>query len=80
NGYFKSLEEIVHFYNTRDVLPPVTEVSDPLPGVNCWPLPEVAININKEELGNLGLTAEEESAIVEFTKTLSDGYVLQNTK
>jgi len=21
NGYFKSLEEIVHFYNTRDVEP-----------------------------------------------------------
>jgi len=21
NGYFKSLKEVVHFYNTRDVLP-----------------------------------------------------------
>jgi len=80
NGYFKSLEEIVHFYNTRDVLPPENEVSDPTPGVNCWPEPEVTLNMNKEELGNLGLTVEEESAIVEFMKTLSDGYVLHNTK
>jgi cytochrome c peroxidase len=29
--------------------------------------------MNKDELGNLGLTPEEESAIVEFMKTLSDG-------
>jgi cytochrome c peroxidase len=62
NGYFKSLEEIVHFYNTRDVSP--------------WPPPEVAVNVNHEELGNLGLTADEEAAVVAFLKTLSDGYVL----
>lgn len=62
NGYFKSLEEIVHFYNTRDV-----EVED-------WPAPEVPVNVNADELGNLGLTAEEEAAIVAFLKTLSDGY------
>jgi cytochrome c peroxidase len=60
NGYFKSLEEIVHFYNTRDV--------------EIWPSPEVPINVNREELGNLGLTSGEEAAIVAFLKTLSDGY------
>jgi cytochrome c peroxidase len=60
NGFFKSLEEIVHFYNTRDV--------------EEWPAPEVPINVNTDELGNLGLTAEEEAAIVAFLKTLSDGY------
>jgi cytochrome c peroxidase len=75
NGYFKSLGEIVHFYNTRDVLPHAETVSDPKPGVNCWPEPEVSENMNKTELGNLGLTPEEESAVVEFMKTLSDGYV-----
>ncbi|MCU0456854.1 MAG: cytochrome B6 [Bacteroidales bacterium] len=80
NGYFKSLEEIVHFYNTRDVLPSDKEVSDPKPGVNCWPEPEVAQNMNTAELGNLGLTAEEESAIVEFMKILSDGYTLQSNQ
>lgn len=78
NGYFKSLEAIVHFYNTRDILPPAGKVSDPKPGINCWPEPEVVSNMNKDELGNLGLTAEEESAIVEFMKILSDGYVLQD--
>ena len=75
NGYFKSLEEIVHFYNTRDVLPPSHDVTDPKPGVDCWPPPEVPQNVNTEELGNLGLTAEEEAAIVAFLKTLSDGYM-----
>ena len=63
NGYFKSLEEIVHFYNTRDV-----------PGAG-WPAPEVSANVNTTELGNLGLTKGEELAIVAFLKTLSDGYV-----
>jgi cytochrome c peroxidase len=62
NGYFKSLEEIVHFYNMRDV-----------PGVG-WPAPEVAVNINTTEMGNLGLNHGEELAIVAFLKTLSDGY------
>lgn len=75
NGYFKSLEEIVHFYNTRDVLPVCEELDEPEPGVNCWPVPEVADNVNSDELGDLGLSADEEAAIVAFLKTLSDGYV-----
>jgi cytochrome c peroxidase len=75
NGYFKSLEEVVHFYNTRDILPSAESIADPKPGINCWPEPEVTKNMNMAELGNLGLTIEEESAIVEFMKILSDGYV-----
>jgi len=63
NGYFKSLEEVVHFYNTRDV-----------PGAG-WPPPEVADNINTAEMGNLGLNHGEELAIVAFLRTLSDGYM-----
>jgi cytochrome c peroxidase len=74
NGYFKTLKEIVHFYNTRDALPRCEKMSDPRPGLNCWPEPEVSSNLNKEELGNLGLTEDEENAIVTFLKTLSDGY------
>ena len=74
NGYFKSLEEIVHFYNTRDVLPRCEIIGSPEPGVNCWPAPEVPVNVNTAELGNLGLSPEEEAAIVAFLKTLSDGY------
>lgn len=63
NGYFKSLEEIVAFYNTRDLL-----------GAD-WPMPEVAENVNSEEMGNLGLNHGEELAIVAFMRTLSDGYM-----
>ena len=58
NGYFKSLEEIIHFYNTRDILPSVDAVKDPKPGINCWPKPEVTTNMKRDELGNLGLTSE----------------------
>ena len=79
NGYFKTLEGIVHFYNTRDVLPacpgdgtPYTEAQ--ALDAKCWPAPEVAANLNTRELGNLGLSADEEAAIVAFLKTLSDGY------
>ena len=75
NGYFKSLEAIVHFYNTRDVLPRCETVGSPNPGVNCWPAPEVSANINTAELGNLKLSPAEEDALVAFLKTLSDGYM-----
>jgi len=77
NGYFKSLESIVHFYNTRDVKPscddPFTTEKDAL-AQGCWPVPEVLTNVNQDELGELGLNAEQEAAIVAFMKTLSDGY------
>jgi hypothetical protein len=33
--------------------------------------------MNKEELGNLGLTPEEETEIAAFLRTLTDGYVLK---
>ena len=75
NGYFKSLAEIVHFYNTRDVLPTCTYGPPLLPGVTCWPPAEMSATVNHTELGNLGLTPGEETAIVAFLKTLSDGYV-----
>jgi cytochrome c peroxidase len=61
NGVFKSLREVVHFYNTRDV--------------ESWPPPEVADNVNTDELGDLGLNKKEEGLIVEFMKTLSDGWL-----
>lgn len=60
NGAFTNLLELVHFYNTRDV--------------EDWPEPEVAMNVNTDELGDLGLTPDEEAALVAFMKTLSDGY------
>jgi cytochrome c peroxidase len=77
NGYFKSLKQIVHFYNTRDKYAyPVTSGHCPagtIEKVNCWPMPEVANNIDMTS-GNLGLTDKEEDQIVAFLQTLSDGF------
>ncbi|MFN2137427.1 MAG: cytochrome-c peroxidase, partial [Candidatus Promineifilaceae bacterium] len=76
NGYFKTLEGLVHFYNTRDVLPTClgnyTEAE--ALAANCWPPPEVAENVNTAELGDLHLKPADEAAIVAFLKTLSDGF------
>jgi cytochrome c peroxidase len=63
NGYFKTLKDVMHFYNTRDV-----------EGAN-WPPPEVSANVNDAELGNLELNERNEELIVLFMKTLSDGFI-----
>src|SRR5271163_2776154 len=77
NGYFKSLKQVVHFYNTRDKYAyPVTSGHCPngtTEKVDCWPMPEVRNNIDMTS-GNLGLTDEEENQIVAFMQTLSDGF------
>lgn len=79
NGYFKSLKGIVHFYNTRDTLQSCEDLGlmdateAQALNADCWPTPEVTENVNMNELGNLGLTDEEENAIVAFMMTLSDG-------
>lgn len=76
NGYFKSLYGIVHYYNTRDILPTcpagTTEAQALLK--QCWPRPEYAENIDTTFMGNMGLSFDEEMAIVSFLKTLDDGY------
>ena len=59
-GVFHTLYQSVSFYNSRDVAP--------------WPEPEVAANVNRDELGDLGLTPQEMESIVAFMKTLTDGY------
>ena len=60
NGAFKNLRQVLAFYNTRDIGP--------------WPAPEVAANVNREELGNLGLSEQEIGDIVVFLHTLTDNY------
>jgi cytochrome c peroxidase len=60
NGYFATIEEIVNFYNTRDVAAPP------------WPRAEVPATVNMVELGNLGLTPVQEQQLVAFLKTLTD--------
>jgi cytochrome c peroxidase len=76
NGYFKSLESLVHFYNTRDVLPgcPGLYTDAQAKAAGCWPAPEWPDNVNDDELGDLGLDPDEEAAIVAFLKTLTDGH------
>ena len=77
NGYAKSLKQLVHFYNTRDVFPePVTSGNCPegtTEKVDCWPMPEVPNNIDMT-VGSLGLTDEEEDLLVTFLQTLTDGF------
>jgi cytochrome c peroxidase len=60
NGVFHSLYQVVSFYNSRDVVP--------------WPAPEVPSAVNRDELGDLGLTPQEMESIVAFLETLTDGY------
>jgi cytochrome c peroxidase len=60
NGVFKTLYEVVAFYNTRDIGP--------------WPAPEVPENVNDTELGDLELTNQELEDIVAFLMTLTDGW------
>jgi cytochrome c peroxidase len=61
NGLLKTLKDVVHFYNTRDI-----------PGL--WPAPEVPQNVERRLVGNLGLTNAQEDDIVAFLRTLTDGF------
>ena len=60
NGSFKSLKQVVHFYNTRDA--------------GGFP-PEFPQTVEHGEVGHLGLTDSQENDIVNFLKTLSDGFI-----
>jgi len=77
NGYAKSLKQLIHFYNTRDVFAyDVTSGHCPegtTEKVDCWPRPEVPNNIDMT-VGNLGLTDHEEDLLVTFLQTLTDGF------
>jgi cytochrome c peroxidase len=101
NGALKSLEDVVHFYNTRN-LTTRAEVIDftranPYQGLRGRPLwdtpefpsPDTLVNPDGilgtlpgdgpggesgAQVGNLGMTRDEERDIVAFLKTLSDGY------
>ncbi len=79
NGYFRDLTAVVQFYNDRDLRPacpdPVWTREADAQAQGCWPQPEVAANVNRDELGNLGLTDADVHDIVAFMKTLTDGYV-----
>ena len=78
NGFFPTLYDIVHFYNTRDLntdgTPFVDPDGNPIGDVkdHLWPQPEVPATVNHAELGDLGLTFKEEQKIVVFLETLTD--------
>ena len=76
NGYFSDLQSIIHFYNTRDVQPFNKGVAG-LDAKGKWPKPEVLENVNKDEMGDLKLTQQEEHDLLAFLKTLNDGYKVQ---
>jgi cytochrome c peroxidase len=81
NGYFKSLKQIVHFYNTRDARPKCED--PPINIVNataaeaiahdCWPRPEFPNPVGGF-IGDQHLSPEEEDAIVAYLNTLSDTF------
>lgn len=63
SGIFGTLEEVLEFYNERDVNPKFAH-------------PEVAENINTADMGDLKLTEQEIKDIIAFLHTLTDGYRL----
>jgi cytochrome c peroxidase len=74
NGYLKSLKQVVHFYNTRDVYPaPPSGCTPANEKVTCWPAPEVPGATVDMTVGRLGLTDQEENQVVLFLQTLTDG-------
>jgi cytochrome c peroxidase len=83
NGWFKSLESLVHFYNTSAIglatansfgvtrCPTDIKTEKDALAKNCWPAPEWP-GASPVLVGNLGLTTEQEAAIVAYLKTLTD--------
>jgi cytochrome c peroxidase len=61
NGALKGLKEVMEFYNSRDAQR------------TRWQ-PEEPTNVNAEDLGKLGLSAREQSDVIAFLKTLTDGW------
>ena len=62
NGSLKTLKEVIHFYNVRDL------------NTGEFAPPEYNQNINIEELGNLKLSTVEETQLEKFLNTLTDHY------
>jgi cytochrome c peroxidase len=108
NGVLKSLKEVVHFYNTRNLTTHPGEAIDftqanpyaNLVGTPLWPTPEVPNPVSLTnptgapplapgvapppntngygQIGNLGLTDQQENDVVAFLATLSDGFTKPN--
>lgn len=92
NGWFKSLESIVHFYNTANVnggtandfgvtrCPDNVQTEKDALKKNCWPAPAYGGGAIPFLVGDLHLTAEDEAAIVAYLKTLTDEHTAKAPK
>jgi len=102
NGVFKSLEEVVRFYNKRNIavdrrgneIAFDLRVGPPSGYTRLFPPPEVLENVqnvagvtpdnatgdvaSNGQVGNLGLTPSEEADVVNFLRTLTDGFTRPN--
>jgi len=67
NGVFKDLKTVVHFYNTRDKEGAINPESSLV-----WKHGEFHEGRNTDELGNLGLSNQDEDDLVSFMKTFTD--------
>lgn len=86
NGWFKSMESIVHYYNTANVKDSceskgfVSATEAEALANDCWPQPAIdrspifppAQPRPPSRLGDLGLTPEHEAALVAYLGALSD--------
>ncbi len=77
NGYFTKLQNVIAFYNnrktTRHCVDSLTNETESL-AKKCWAIPEVAQNVNFDEMGNLKLSQRDIDDLVAFLETLTDGY------
>jgi cytochrome c peroxidase len=74
NGEFQTIRQVVDFHATRDVLDrcPDSDPNQPGFGTSCWPKPEQPKNLETKLVGNLGLSAGDETDLVAFLGTLND--------
>lgn len=66
NGIFNTLDEVLEFYNTRDI--------------NSKFVAEYKATMNTEDLGDLKLSDNDIKDIIAFLNTLTDGYQLSKNK
>lgn len=75
NGWFKSLESLVHFYNTSQIKARCagTPTEKEALANDCWPAPEWQNRVAQPVLvGNIGMIPQQEAALVAYLKTLTD--------
>ncbi|MEW8506791.1 MAG: cytochrome c peroxidase [Candidatus Thiodiazotropha sp.] len=89
NGWFKSLESLVHFYNTGDVdgdtaaafgitrCPPGITSERRALRAKCWPEPEWPGAAFGALVGDLGMDEAQEAALVSYLKALTDEVTAQ---